>query len=77
MVHQVFYDEDLPVEEDEELESGEMFGGEVMIPVEALLSVALLQVGVDVSPQPRPGPRYCHCLRGPLHPDVDTCNLWP
>ena len=24
-----------------------------------------------------PGPRWCHCMRGPLTPDADSCDLWP
>merc|ERR1712079_307488 len=46
-----------------ELESAEIFGGEV-------------SVEVEVWDGP-PGPRWCHCMRGPLSPDADSCDLWP
>merc|ERR1712133_237622 len=26
---------------------------------------------------PPPTLRWCHCVRGPLYPDVDSCDLWP
>lgn len=62
--HEVFSEEDWDVEETDNLalESSETFGGEI---------------GVDVTNEPRPGPRYCHCMRGPLEPDADNCDLWP
>jgi len=31
---------------------------------------------VDVHPPP-PVPRMCHCIRGPMVPDVDICDLKP
>ena len=63
--HEVFLPEDLFSEEDtSDLDSGETFGGEQ----EVLLSD---------SPQPRPGPHYCHCMHGPLQPDIDSCGIWP
>merc|ERR1712198_387006 len=46
-----------------DLESAEIFGGEV-------------SVEVEVWDGP-PGPRWCHCMRGPLTPDADSCDLWP
>jgi len=64
--HEVFSEEDVynieASTEELELDSSEMFGGEV---------------GVPPSPEPRPGPRWCHCMRGPLTPDADSCDLWP
>ena len=64
--HEVFFQEDLFSEEEDtrELDSGETFGGEV-------------EVILSDSPQPRPGPHYCHCMHGPLHPDIDSCGIWP
>ena len=50
--------------EAEDLESAETFGGE-------------LEAEPSLNGQPRPGPRYCHCMHGPLQPDVDGCNIWP
>jgi len=44
------------------MESAEIFGGEV-------------SVEVEVWDGP-PGPRWCHCMRGPLTPDADSCDLW-
>jgi len=53
--------EDLGDEEDEEdLESSETFGGEV---------------DVEREKEPRPGPRYCHCMHGPMTPDADSCDF--
>merc|ERR1719402_1397643 len=46
----------------EPLDSSETFGGEV---------------DIEVPMEPRPGPHYCHCMHGPLEPDVDSCDLWP
>jgi len=62
--HEVFSQEDFEVEEgfDTVLDSSETFGGEVE---------------VDITNAPRPGPNYCHCMRGPLEPDADNCDLWP
>jgi len=56
--------EDLLIGESNEvdLDSSETFGGEV---------------DVEIAKEPRPGPHYCHCMHGPLHPDVDSCDLWP
>merc|ERR1711862_314216 len=63
--HEVFSEEesDQIGDKTEELNSAELFGGEV-----------------DVDPKEDsrpPGPRWCHCMRGPLQPDVDACDLWP
>lgn len=60
----MFSQEEVEVEEEFEiaLDSSETFGGEV---------------GVEVTNGPRPGPHYCHCMRGPLEPDADNCDLWP
>lgn len=61
--HEVFSEEEGdPGEMSAALESSETFGGEL---------------DVVRAPEPRPGPRWCHCMRGPLTPDVDTCDLWP
>jgi len=62
--HEVFSQEDVEVNEDygTALDSSETFGEEV---------------GVEVTNAPRPGPHYCHCMRGPLEPDADNCDLWP
>ena len=49
---------------DPELDSGETFGGE-------------LDSVNSPNGQPRPGPRYCHCMHGPLSPDIDDCGIWP
>jgi len=54
--------EDLLIRESDDLDSSETFGGEV---------------DVEIAKEPRPGPHYCHCMHGPLHPDVDSCDLWP
>ena len=35
-----------------------------------------VSVEVEVWDGP-PGPRWCHCMRGPLTPDADSCDLWP
>ena len=35
-----------------------------------------VSVEVEVWDGP-PGPRWCHCMRGPLSPDADSCDLWP
>ena len=60
----MFSEEDWEAEETDvqALESSEIFGGED---------------GVEVTNGPRPGPHYCHCMRGPLEPDADNCDLWP
>ena len=47
-----------------DLDSGETFGGE-------------LEAELSPNGQPRPGPRYCHCMRGPLTPDIEDCGIWP
>jgi len=62
--HEQFSDEELSSEESnkDDMESSEIFGGEV---------------GTDITNAPRPGPRYCHCMRGPLEPDADSCDFWP
>ena len=63
--HEVFFPEDIFTEETEELlDSGETFGAEQ-------------EVELAESGQPRPGPHYCHCMHGPLSPDIDTCGIWP
>merc|ERR1719429_689918 len=62
--HQTHEISDLFSEPEPELDSSESFGGE--------LDVELSDAG-----QPRPGPHYCHCMRGPLHPDIDDCGIWP
>lgn len=46
----------------EDLDSSEMFGGEV---------------DVEREQEPRPGERYCHCMHGPLAPDADSCDFFP
>ena len=38
--------------------------------------VSKVSVEVEVWDGP-PGPRWCHCMRGPLSPDADSCDLWP
>ena len=63
--HQTHEIEDLFEEESsEDLDSSETFGVE--------LDVELSRDG-----QPRPGPVYCHCMHGPLHPSIDECGIWP
>merc|ERR1711890_47455 len=61
--HEVFSEELLGegLDAGSELDSSELFGGEVDIPPKEF----------------RHEPRWCHCIRGPLVPDVDTCDLWP
>merc|ERR1711962_1069858 len=61
--HEVFSEEflDRGADTEPELDSSELFGGEV---------------DVTLQEQP-PGPRWCHCVRGPLVPDVNICDLWP
>jgi len=34
-----------------------------------------LEEDVAWEPQPRPG-GVCHCMWGPLQPDVDSCDIW-
>jgi len=62
--HEVFSAEELvdgdEDEDEEELDSSEVFGGEV---------------DVEREKQPRPGPRYCHCMHGPMTPDADSCDF--
>ena len=62
--HQTHEIEDLWSEPEPELDSSESFGVE-------------LEVELSLAGQPRPGPRYCHCMRGPLYPDIDACGIWP
>merc|ERR1711936_456752 len=64
--HEVFSEEDWIEDKAnyDDLTSSETFGGELDVEEFALN-------------EPRPGPRYCHCMRGPLQPDVDGCDLWP
>ena len=63
--HQTHEIEDLFEEESsEDLDSSETFGVE--------LDAELSRDG-----QPRPGPVYCHCMHGPLHPSIDECGIWP
>ena len=59
-ISELFSEEEL----DQELDSGETFGGE-------------LDSVNSPNGQPRPGPRYCHCMRGPLSPDIEDCGIWP
>jgi len=61
--HETFDEDD--IQEDvatwsEDLDSAETFG---------------VEVDVEWEPQPRPG-GVCHCMRGPLNPDVDACDIW-
>jgi len=58
--HEVFDEGDITEEDVGELDSGENLG---------------VEVGVEFEPQPRPG-GVCHCMRGPLQPDVDSCDIW-
>jgi len=64
--HEVFSEEELEDgaddedEDEEELDSSEVFGGEV---------------DVEREKEPRPGPRYCHCMHGPMTPDADSCDF--
>jgi len=51
----------------EDLDSSETFGVEVGVEIEA----------ERWSDGKSAGHRRCHCLRGPLDPDVDSCDLWP
>jgi len=62
--HEEVSEEDLQVAESDadDMDSSETFGGEV---------------GIEIPKEPRPGPHYCHCMHGPLFPDVDSCDLWP
>jgi len=48
------------VEPSGDLDSSETFG---------------VEVDVHWEHQPRPG-GVCHCMWGPLHPDVDSCDIW-
>ena len=71
-----------------DLESAEIFGGEVGVHVFMFsyneddnrasfdIHFGQLSVEVEVWDGP-PGPRWCHCMRGPLTPDADSCDLWP
>lgn len=63
--HEVFSEEDIEeiIDDVKELDSAELFGGEVGI-----------ESQLNLSPS---GRRWCHCMRGTLNPDVDTCDLWP
>ena len=51
-------------ESSEDLDSSETFGVE-------------LDVELNRENEPRPGPIYCHCMHGPLHPTIDECGIWP
>merc|ERR1719391_322960 len=35
------------------------------------------EVELNRENQPRPGPHYCHCMHGPLHPSIEDCGIWP
>ena len=75
-----------------DLESAEIFGGEVMMVIVMFIMNmwmtidnrgdfdndfgSKVSVEVEVWDGP-PGPRWCHCMRGPLTPDADSCDLWP
>ena len=68
-----------------DLDSAEIFGGEVMMMMNVRMMIAKIltmilnlkvSVEVEVWDGP-PGPRWCHCMRGPLTPDADSCDLWP
>ena len=60
----MLYNSDASKEVTSDLDSGETFGGE-------------LEAELSPNGQPRPGPRYCHCMRGPLSPDIEDCGIWP
>jgi len=63
--HETWEADDLFEESSEENEdSSETFGLEQ-------------EVELNRENQPRPGPHYCHCMHGPLHPDIDDCGIWP
>ena len=75
-----------------DLESAEIFGGEVMMVIMMFIMNMWMTIdnrgdfdndfGCKVSVEVEvwdgpPGPRWCHCMRGPLTPDADSCDLWP
>ena len=60
----MLHNSDASKEVTSDLDSGETSGGE-------------LEAELSPNGQPRPGPRYCHCMHGPLSPDIDDCGIWP